>query len=181
MMTHKGTLPLETERLLLRPFRPDDAEPMLRNWAQDPEVTKFLRWRPHTSIEETRRVLASWISCYRDPAYYQWAIVLRSLSEPIGSIGVMSRDESAGMLHLGFCLGSPFFGRGYMTEALSSLVTFFFHEVGARRLESYHDPENIASRRVLEKCGFLYERTLIGGDVSNRGRVDACLLSLHRK
>lgn len=50
-MEHKGTKIIETERLILRPFREEDAEPMFRNWTSDPEVSKFLTWPAHESVE----------------------------------------------------------------------------------------------------------------------------------
>ena len=64
MLTHKGTVTVETPRLILRKARIEDAEPMFRNWANDPEVTKFLTWPPHGSIEVTRKLLASWVDSY---------------------------------------------------------------------------------------------------------------------
>lgn len=59
-MEHKGTKIIETERLILRPFRTEDAEPMFRNWASDPEVTKFLTWPTHESVEVSKGVVGSW-------------------------------------------------------------------------------------------------------------------------
>ncbi|MBR6323166.1 MAG: GNAT family N-acetyltransferase, partial [Lachnospiraceae bacterium] len=73
-MNHCGTKQLETKRLILRPFRMEDAEAMFRNWASDPEVTKFLTWPTHKSAEVTGRILAEWIPQYRKDDYYHWAI-----------------------------------------------------------------------------------------------------------
>ena len=64
MLTHKGTQTIETPRLILRKAVVEDAEPMFRNWATDPEVTKFLTWPPHESIEVTQRVVAGWVTEY---------------------------------------------------------------------------------------------------------------------
>ena len=60
-MTHCGTGTIETERLLLRKLRADDAEAMFRNWASDPEVTRFLTWPPHKSADFTRELLSEWV------------------------------------------------------------------------------------------------------------------------
>lgn len=65
-MKHAGTKTIETGRLVLRPFRIEDAQPMYENWASDPEVTKFLMWPTHTSVEVSREVLKSWICQYSD-------------------------------------------------------------------------------------------------------------------
>ena len=74
-MKHLGTKRVETERLILRRFTMDDADAMFRNWANDPEVTKYLTWPAHPSVEVSRMVLESWVSQYDDNAVYQWAIV----------------------------------------------------------------------------------------------------------
>ena len=76
-MIHCGTQSIETERLVLRRFSIDDAEAMYRNWASDPEVTKYLTWPTHTGVEVSRAVLKDWISAYSQNDYYQWAIVLK--------------------------------------------------------------------------------------------------------
>ena len=76
-MNHKGTITLETNRLILRRFRLDDAQAMYDNWASDPEVTKFLTWPIHGNVEISRSILQSWIDAYADNDTYQWAIVLK--------------------------------------------------------------------------------------------------------
>ena len=69
-MNHQGTKTLESERLILRRFTYQDAESMYRNWACDPEVTRFLMWPPHASVEVTKKVLAEWRNHYVNPEYY---------------------------------------------------------------------------------------------------------------
>ena len=61
MLTHKGTQRIETARLILRPFTTDDAQAMFRNWASDAEVTKFMTWPAHESVEISRLVLEDWV------------------------------------------------------------------------------------------------------------------------
>ena len=61
MLNHKGTQKIETERLILRKAKIEDAEAMFRNWANDPEVTKFLTWPVHGSVEITKKLLAGWV------------------------------------------------------------------------------------------------------------------------
>ena len=69
-MTHAGTEILETGRLLLRPFRLEDAEAMYRNWASDKDVTKYLTWPVHASPEASAEVLAGWVEQYADKSFY---------------------------------------------------------------------------------------------------------------
>lgn len=70
-------LTLETQRLILRPFRTDDAEAMFWGWAGDPEVTKYLSWNTHENIAETQTILNQWVSEYEKPERLNFAIVLK--------------------------------------------------------------------------------------------------------
>ena len=104
MLTHKGTQTIETSRLILRRAVQEDAAPMFRNWASDPEVTKFLTWPAHESVAVTQKVLAGWVSEYGRSDYYHWMIVLKEIGEPIGSLlsTTVGRAQSA---HIGYCIG----------------------------------------------------------------------------
>ncbi len=90
-MRHCGTKRLETERLILRRFVTEDAEAMYRNWASDREVTKYLTWRPHGSVDASKAVLKDWVAQYASESFYHWAIVPKGNGDqPIGSIGAVS-------------------------------------------------------------------------------------------
>ena len=173
LMKHCGTQVIETERLVLRRFTAEDAEAMYRNWASDSEVTKFLTWPTHKSPEVTRAVLSDWIPRYQDDNYYQWAIELRNLGEPIGSIAAVGLNEEADSVHVGYCIGRRFWHQGIMSEAFSAVIDFFFDQVGANRVESRHDPNNPYSGMVMRKCGLKYEGTLRSSDRNNQGICDA--------
>ena len=172
MLTHKGTQTIETPRLILRKARMEDTEPMFRNWANDAEVTKFLTWPAHGSIEVSERVLASWVDCYQKDDYYQWMIVLKETGEPIGSIkaSTVGRAESA---HIGYCIGKAWWHQGIMSETLKAVMDFLFDEVGYHRVEAMHDPNNPHSGGVMKKCGMKYEGTLRQADRNNQGICDA--------
>ena len=173
-MDHIGTQRLETERLVLRRFTLDDAPAMFENWASDAEVTRFLTWQPHASVEVTRSVLADWVSSYEQPDFYQWAIVLKQLGdEPIGSISVVGMNENVSMVHIGYCIGRPWWRQGITSEALGRVIDFFFDEVGANRIESRHDPDNPHSGMVMVKCGMRYEGTMRSADCNNQGICDS--------
>ncbi|MBQ7581735.1 MAG: GNAT family N-acetyltransferase [Lachnospiraceae bacterium] len=174
-MNHCGTQTIETERLLLRRFASNDAKAMYRNWTSDPEVTKFLTWPVHRSVEDSEEVLKKWISSYEKKDYYQWAIVLKDHgSDPIGSIAAVDQDDDTEKVHIGYCIGKSWWHQGIMSEALDALITFFFDTVGANRVESRHDPRNPHSGMVMQKCGMKYEGTLRASDRNNQGICDAC-------
>ena len=89
-MRHAGTQTIETERLLLRPLTPEDAPMMYANWANDPDVTRWLRWEPHKNVDETRELLAAWALLYPNGDYYEWGIVEKATGQLFGTIGVFS-------------------------------------------------------------------------------------------
>jgi ribosomal-protein-alanine N-acetyltransferase len=171
-MTHKGSITLETERLILRRFVLSDADAIYNNWASDPVVTKFLRWPTHQSIEVTKYVLAEWVN-NNDSEFYQWAIVPKDVGIPIGTIGSVGLRNDISSIQIGYCIGKSYWHQGYTSEALSEIIRFFIEEVGANRIESQHDPRNENSGKVMSKCGMKYEGTLRQSDISNLGVVDA--------
>jgi len=171
-MKHLGTKVLETDRLILRPFRMEDARAMYDNWASDPEVTKFLSWSAYSSIEDACAILNIWLKSYERPDFYQWAIVEKNLGQPIGSISVVNSDDQVEMAEIGFCIGKRWWRQGIMPEALKAVIRYLFEDVGMQRIEAGHDPENPASGAVQRKCGLQYEGTFRRRIRSNRGITD---------
>ena len=176
MLKHLGTLTLSTPRLLLRTFTQEDAADMFHNWASDPEVTKYLTWPTHPSIEVSNYVCNDWVSHYSEPDYYQWAIVYDG--QTIGSIAVVEHDDRVGKAHIGYCIGRSWWHMGIMSEALQAVMDFLFDEVGYLRIEARHDPRNPHSGSVMRKCGMKYEGTLRQSDWNNQGICDASWYSL---
>lgn len=174
-MTHCGTQIIETERLLLRRFTTNDAKAMYKNWASDPDVTKYLTWSVHANVDVSRAILEEWVMSYSQSNYYQWAIVLKeSGSEPIGSIGAVEINDDVGKVQIGYCIGKKWWHRGIMSEALKAVIDYFFDTVGANRIESRHDPRNLHSGAVMKKCKMKYEGTMRSSDRNNQGICDAC-------
>lgn len=180
-MNHIGTQIIETERLVLRPFREDDAEPMFRNWASDPEVTKYLTWPVHENAEITKQVVRGWIDGNAAPQYYQWVIELKEIHEPIGSISAVKTDDSTESATIGYCIGRNWWGKGITAEALKEVIAFFFNEVGMNCINACHDPRNPNSGRVMKKCGMTYEGTWRAGGINNQGVCDESWYSILKK
>ena len=181
MLTHKGTQTIETPRLILRRAIREDTDPMFRNWASDPEVTKFLTWPPHANIGVTQTVLESWLAEYEKADYYQWMIVLREIGEPIGSISVVRQNDAVEEAEIGYCIGSQWWHKGGMSEALSAVIEFLFTEGGMNRIASRHDPNNPLSGGVMRKCGMVYEGTTRASDKNNQGICDAAHYAILRR
>lgn len=159
-MNNIGTKTLETERLILRRFCMEDAEPMFRNWTSDSEVAKFVRWKQHTDSEEMKDLLDSWIKRYSDTAYYNWAIKLKQTREVIGNISVIKLDEEIEAAEIGYCMGKNWWGQAIMPEALRAVIRFLFDKVGMNRISACHDSNNTKSGRVMIKSGMKYEGTM---------------------
>lgn len=155
---------LETKRLTLRPWRESDAESLYR-YACDLEVGPAAGWPAHTSVEESREVIRTVLSV---PESY--ALCLKEDSVAIGSIGLRlggqtSLTDRADECELGFWVGKPFWGAGLMPEAASELCRHAFEDLGMTRIWCAYYDGNVRSKRVQEKLGFRFHRTIEGIDV----------------
>ena len=144
---------LETERLLLRHIRRDDAQRIFDCWASDPEVTRYLTWQPHASVAVTEAIVARWLADYDKPDTYRYGIELRETGELIGMIDVVGYHH--GNPVIGYCSGRAYWGNGYMTEALKALCAALF-EAGYSMIRIEAVRENIGSNRVIQKAGFRF-------------------------
>lgn len=140
--------------VVVRPLRLGDDQPVYE-YASDPEVTRFLPWYPAPSIDTVRSFLLQQIARRRRGESYAFGIDLRTGETMVGSTDLMGLDgQGDGAAELGYILGRPYWGRGYMTEAAGLTVDIAFEELGLKRLAAFADIENMGSRRVLEKLGF---------------------------
>ena len=177
-MIHLGTVKIETTKLILRKFTEKDILPAFHNWTSDEKVTEFLRWPAHKTPETTEWIVKEWISSYKKKDFYQWAIVLKGIDEPVGTISVVNKNEKLNSVHIGYCIGSKWWHQSITREAFSALIPFLFEKVKVNRIESQHDPYNPNSGKVMARCGLQYEGTLRQADFSNRGIVHAMVYSL---
>ena len=155
---------IETERLLLRRPKPDDAVAMFERYAGDPDVTRFVGWRRHESLSDTRTFLE-----LSDREWERWPagpylIVSRRDGSLLGGTGLAF--ETPHEAATGYVLAKDAWGQGYATEALHAMVDVA-SRVGVRRLYALCHPDHIASWRVLEKCGFGRERELRQTELPN--------------
>lgn len=148
-MRHLGTKKLYSNRLILRKLQTIDAEVMFSNWCTDSEVTKYLRWLPHENIHVTKLLLKNWIDNYKNIETYLWGIELKENRKLIGTIAIVDLEK----LEVGYALSREMWGKGIMTEALDRVIKFFFEEIGAEKITSFHDISNPASGKVMLKAG----------------------------
>jgi RimJ/RimL family protein N-acetyltransferase len=148
---------LDTPRLHLRRPRAADVEAVFHRYASDPEVTRFLAWPTHRSLDDTRAFLS-----FADGEWAKWPasayLIYRHDDDTLlGSTGLSfsSRDEAV----TGYVFARDAWGHGYATEALAAMVALA-RSLGVRRLTAGCHPDHHTSIRVLEKCGFALETRL---------------------
>jgi ribosomal-protein-alanine N-acetyltransferase len=162
---------LETTRLLLRKPQPGDAPLMFAAYAQDPSVTRYLTWRPHTDISEARDFVDSVLVRWLAETEFFWFLFARDVPEMVGAIS--ARKEKRGF-NLGFVLAQSRWGQGLMAEAVIAVTQWAFTEPWVSRIWAACDTENHASARALEKAGFTREglltRYLVAPNISPEPR-----------
>ncbi len=149
---------LRTERLILRPFEESDAESLYK-YAKDPDIGPMAGWKPHKSVEESREIIRTVLS--KGETY---AVCLCSDNMVIGSISLMlngetdmtDRDDEC---ELGFWIGKPFWGKGYIPEAAREIIRHGFTELGMNTIWCGYYDGNAKSKRAQEKIGFKHFRT----------------------
>lgn len=166
-MTHIGTKTLKTERLILRKFTVDDYSDMFNNWANDENVTRFLTWQPHESLQATRQLLEGWCAAYENNNAYNWAMEFEG--QVIGNISVVRISDKSEYAELGYCMSRKYWNKGLMTEAARAVIDFLFSEIGVHRVTIAHAVKNPASGKVAQKCGLTYEGTKRETFKSSRG------------
>ena len=175
-MKHKGTKQLETNRLILRQFVIKDYELFYKNWATDERVTRYMTWNPHQNIEETKELVTRWSNSYNKDEFYHWVIVLKENNEPIGSMSVVDINEEKEDVEVGYCISFDNWNKGLATEAFSKVIEYLFNEVAVKTITASHDSRNVASGKVMEKCGLKYIETQ---DFVNKG--ENILLKVYKR
>jgi RimJ/RimL family protein N-acetyltransferase len=135
----------------------EDAAVIFDKYAQDPDVTRYLTWRPNRSVGETREFLQAGLVAWREGQSYHWTIVRKEDQELMGMINARVENHK---WQIGYVLARAYWGKGYMTEALRKLVAWALEQPEISRIWSVCDIENRASGRVMEKSGMRREGTL---------------------
>lgn len=149
---------LKTDRLMLRPWREEDAE-QLYKYAKDPKVGPIAGWPVHTDVENSRQIIKGVLS-----AEETYAVELKSEGVPIGSIGLMIGSKSKittgnDEAEIGYWIGVPYWGQGLIPEAVREVMRHGFEDLGLKVIWCGYFDGNEKSWRVQEKCGFKYHHT----------------------
>lgn len=147
-----------TERLILRPWKESDAQ-SLYEYAKDSEVGPIAGWPVHTSVENSLEIIRNVLSA---PETY--AVCLKEDNRAIGSVGLIPPAQShtkacENELEIGYWIGVPFWGKGYIPEAVKRLQRHAFEDMGCSAMWCGYYEGNEKSKRCQEKCGFQYHHT----------------------
>lgn len=149
---------LYTKRLILRPWDQVDAEDLYQ-YAKNPAVGPVAGWPVHTSVENSLEIIKTVLSADKT-----FAICLKKDRKAIGSIGLMigkasNLELSDQEAEIGYWIGEPFWGQGLVPEACLELIRHAFEDLDLKRLWCGYFDGNEKSKRVQEKCGFVYHHT----------------------
>ena len=144
-----------TERLGFRLWREEDFELALGLWG-DLSVTRLIDARGQLADEQVRRKLQQELSIAAEYGIQYWPIFLLSTGEHIGCCGLRPYDLEQEIYEIGFHIRSQQWGRGFASEAARRVIEFAFDDLDAKALFAGHNPQNSASRKLLEKLGFHY-------------------------
>jgi len=148
---------IETPRLRLRPLVVEDAPVIFATWAQDAEVSRYVTWSPHRSVDDTRGFLRYCVDGWEKNGPFNWAIVLREKARLAGTIELRPQGPR---VEVGYVLARAYWGQGLMSEVVRVLVNWALDQPDVHRVWAVCDVENPASARVLEKAGMQREGTL---------------------
>lgn len=160
------TKTIETERLILRKAKIEDAEDIFYNYASKDKVTKFLSWKSHKKIDETKSYLNNFVISNYDKEYYNWFIVTKDSNKVQGCISVVKFDKEKKYAELGWNLNDKYWGQGIMPEAATAVLEYL-KTLGFVRIEARHNVLNEKSGRVMQKIGMQYEGTLRKAHLNN--------------
>ncbi len=156
MATHQTAHGITTDRLLLRRWRPGDAEPFARLNA-DPRVMEHF---PSMSTREESDQLIRRIEDHFDQyGFGLWAVEVPGLADFIGFVGLRIPPWDASFtpcVEVGWRLSAEFWGRGYATEAARAALEFGFRSLNLTEIVSFTVPGNVRSRRVMERLGMMH-------------------------
>ena len=181
-LTHKGTVYLETERLILRRFRREDLEPAYYNCWSDEEVWKWTNYAPMNCIADVitkaNMFTDNWLNAYDNMNRYSWAVQVKDSGELIGRYFGMHPDDELRQVELACEIGQKWWNQGFMTEATRRIIEFFFKEVGMNRIFAYDASDNPASGKMQVKAGLRWEGTLRQACKCNNGIFDKVMYAI---
>ncbi|WP_368505023.1 GNAT family N-acetyltransferase [Alkalihalophilus sp. As8PL] len=167
---------LYSERLHLRKMSTDDAPSLFNIWS-DAEVTEFMNIDPFSNEDQAKEMITSLDQLSREEKAIRYSIIELISNRIIGSCGFNSIDAENAKAEIGYDLSRTYWGKGYATEAVTTLLQHAFHSLKLNRVEAKVEPENVASIKLLQKLNFTFEGTLRQSEKSKGRFIDLHLYS----
>ncbi|MBM7587258.1 ribosomal-protein-alanine N-acetyltransferase [Bacillus pakistanensis] len=150
---------LETERLILREVKVEDASDM-HMYLADKEVVKYMGLEPFQTVDDVWDEIKWYNSIYEEDTGIRWGITLKDVGKVIGSCGFLNRIPKHYRAEIGFELSKDYWGKGMASEALEAVVKFGYHHYQLERIEALIEPGNLPSQKLVERQGFIKEGLL---------------------
>lgn len=150
---------LDTERLHLRQIRPEDAEALFAI-RSDPQVTEPYGLEPYQSLANAQTRVQKTQALYEQQKGLLWCITLKGSEAMIGSCSLFHFDHDAACAEIGYELNRTYWRQGITAETISAILDYSFHELNLHRVDANVGADNISSRNLLIKLGFVHEGTL---------------------
>ncbi|GAB4579405.1 MAG: GNAT family N-acetyltransferase [Anaerolineales bacterium] len=165
------SIPLQTERLVIRHLTDSDVKALF-DIRSNSEVMRYWSSPPITELEQAQNIITRSQEGDEAGEFLQLGIERRMDGVLIGTCTLFSFHLPSRRAEIGYVLGRPYWGQGYMHEALQRLVQYAFENLDLNRLEADIDPRNAASAKTLQRLGFrkegyMYERWIVGDEVSD--------------
>ncbi|NLT50498.1 MAG: GNAT family N-acetyltransferase [Ignavibacteria bacterium] len=155
-----GSLPqLETSRVKLRKIDLFDTQDIYE-YASNPQVSEYLFWDTHKSPITSRKFISNIMQCAIEGRECPWGIEFKETSKIIGTAGFNFCDTRNKKAEIGYALSPQYWNKGIMTEIVNLITVYGFKYLALNRIEARCELENIASHKVLEKCGYTKEGIL---------------------
>ena len=151
-----GTIPLRTERLLLRRYTIEDTDALHRLFGIDEKMFEYTGWNPYETEEKALATVQSFLSDYENPRFYGWAVVTQK--QLVGTIGAYDYDPEHNRIEVGGSISRAFWGKGFASEVLHRVLVYLTAEEGIKTVTAWCAADNTGSRRAMEKAGMVLNR-----------------------
>lgn len=152
-----GTAELWTDHLVLRRYRPDDAEQLYQQFGMDPQMHQYSGWNPYKTLEMTQETVEHIIDSYSSEHSYSWVMDVNGDDVIVGTIGAYDYDNN--QIEVGFSVARNYQMRGFATEALKAVLEYLTENEGISCVIAWCAAENTGSRKVLENVGMKFVKT----------------------
>lgn len=171
---------IESSRLILRAFTLNDAQDVF-NYAKNEEITKYVFWNAHKTINDSINFIKEIINDFQDNKEIMWAIELKEIAKVIGTIGFISHNAITKSLKIGYALNFDYWHKGYIKEALKTIITYAFNNLDVIRIEGVAVEENIGSQKVMLSCDMEFEGIIHDGFIKNNQILNCKLFAITKR